>query len=544
MRDHSGIRRVLADENAGSKDPRTRVGDTESDAFEAEFKSVSRTARGLFKLVLGVLLIGCLGLGALWLQSPGDATIDTAAPDPAGPGRGSGSSPGGSKGKDKTPTTDVDDRAKEPRGLAKGKNKRLLTVTSTTDGSTDDDSKDDQDDSDTTTSASTSSQSTSTTDGPVETTTRSGSSTSRQGSTTSSSDRGTTTHHPTTRVTSTSDTKSRKRSKRQNTTSTTGRTATTEKTTTTNRPTTTNKTATTKRTTTTYRATTERQTTRPPVTTARTTTTTRPTTTSRPPTTAQPTTQPPTTSGSNSGALLFQENFDSLNTSRWKVEHSAYGGINGEVQCYQPNNVWVSGGKLVLRAKKESYDCPRAGRKSYTSGMVRLQDVEFKPGQAVEFRVKLNPGNRDTQAGLFPAVWSSSWSSGGWPKGGEVDYLEVMTVEDPKRAMFSMHYQGKGGGHELKNKGAYLGEYFSDSWHTIRFEYGYNGRLRWLMDGKETFVVDHAATSQGYPAPFDQTIREIKINLALGGHPGPLNDAALGSSGATFEVDYLRIYKL
>ena len=46
------------------------------------------------------------------------------------------------------------------------------------------------------------------------------------------------------------------------------------------------------------------------------------------------------------------------------------------------------------------------------------------------------------------------------------------------------------------------------------------------------------------PVPFDQTIDEIKINLALGGTPGALSPSALGSSGATFEIDYIKVFSL
>ena len=119
-----------------------------------------------------------------------------------------------------------------------------------------------------------------------------------------------------------------------------------------------------------------------------------------------------------------------------------------------------------------------------------------------------------------------------------------MTAEDPNRAMFSLHYAGPDGGHELQNRGVRGPDTFSGSWHTIRFDYGEGGRLRWYLDGTLAFAVDGADTLQGYPAPFDQTIGEIKINLALGGRPGPLAPGAVGSTGATFEVDYIRIIQL
>ncbi len=242
--------------------------------------------------------------------------------------------------------------------------------------------------------------------------------------------------------------------------------------------------------------------------------------------------------------MIWEDHFNSLDTSRWAPEHSNYGAGNNELQCYEPRNVAVSQGRLILTARAQSVDCPRSGTYSITSGMVRSSGVTFEPGQAIEFRVRLTPNNPNDQGGLWPAVWSSGWAPGGWPRGGELDYLEVMTAEDPSRTVHSMHYDDPSGSHELKNKAVPLGSYFSDDWHVIRFEYGYAGKLRWYLDGQLVFSVDHADTYQGYPAPFDQPIREIKINLAVGGTPGPLAPGAIGAGEATFEVDYIRVVRL
>jgi len=137
-------------------------------------------------------------------------------------------------------------------------------------------------------------------------------------------------------------------------------------------------------------------------------------------------------------------------------------------------------------------------------------------------------------------VWASGWG-GGWPKGGELDFLEVMTAVNPNRSVFSMHFEGPDGAHGVLNKPVTGDVYFSDDWHTVQFHYGRNGQLAWFLDGSEVFKVDSTTTIQGYPAPFDQPIPEIKINLALGGRPGPLVPGALGATGATFEIDYIRV---
>jgi len=238
--------------------------------------------------------------------------------------------------------------------------------------------------------------------------------------------------------------------------------------------------------------------------------------------------------------VVWQDDFDSFDSSVWKKEHSTYGDGNKEVQCYRPENVAVSDGKLVLKSVEETYTCPNGETRQATSGMVRSTGVTFSPGQALEFRVKLTVPNESDQGGLWPAVWASSWA-GGWPKGGELDFLEVMTSLGIERSIYSLHYADASGNHDLQNKPVVGSEPFSASWHELRFDYGKNGVLVWYLDGSEVFRVEAAETLQSYPAPFDSSIGEFKINLALGGTPGSLSQAALGS---TFEVDYIRILEL
>lgn len=117
-----------------------------------------------------------------------------------------------------------------------------------------------------------------------------------------------------------------------------------------------------------------------------------------------------------------------------------------------------------------------------------------------------------------------------------------MTANDPRRSIYSIHYEDTNGNRGITNQPVFGVRNFSEDWHTIHFYYGPGGRLYWFLDGIQVFKVTDAPTAQGWPIPFDQETNEIKINLQLGGNPGPLNDAALGDEGATFEVDYIRAY--
>lgn len=256
------------------------------------------------------------------------------------------------------------------------------------------------------------------------------------------------------------------------------------------------------------------------------------------------TSAPTTTGTSGSGQLIWSDEFDSLDTARWAIEHSTYGDGNSELQCYRPENVSVAGGRLILQAVTETYTCPNGSTRSVTSGMVRSRGLTFRPGQALEFKVKLTPADEADQGGLWPAVWASGWGGGGWPVGGELDFLEVMTANDPRRSIFSMHYAKADRSHGVTNKPTFGSRNFSADWHVVRFEYGGGGRLVWFLDGRQVLVVTAADTLQGYPRPFDLPITELKMNLALGGRPGPLSPNAVGSAGARFEVDFVRLYEL
>jgi len=159
----------------------------------------------------------------------------------------------------------------------------------------------------------------------------------------------------------------------------------------------------------------------------------------------------------------------------------------------------------------------------------------------IEWSAKLTPNDPNNQGGLWPAFWASGWAGGGWPNGGEWDGFEVMTAVDPKRTVYSIHYSNSMGAHAKTSTPKFSAVNFSNNWHTFRFDYGADGVLVWSRDGFMTKTVTNADTLQGWPAPFNQDMKEFKINLALGGNPGPLDTRSLP---ATLEIGWVRIYKL
>jgi len=106
--------------------------------------------------------------------------------------------------------------------------------------------------------------------------------------------------------------------------------------------------------------------------------------------------------------LLFEDNFNSLDTSIWQVANNF--DHYGEPQVYtnRSNNVYVSSGNLVLQVNKETYHCTDlngwACNKewyNYTSGWIETKSSYNVQYGYMESRIKLPYGY-----GFWPAYWT------------------------------------------------------------------------------------------------------------------------------------------
>lgn len=234
--------------------------------------------------------------------------------------------------------------------------------------------------------------------------------------------------------------------------------------------------------------------------------------------------------------ILFEDDFDSFDSSMWVKEYGIVRNYNVESQCYRQENVSIENSCLVLTAKREPY-----GGKPWTSGSISGQTLQsFKFGR---FEAKIKFPNI---AGAFGAFWmlgSNFWKDyvdGGrptnhgimWPECGEVDIVEG----------------APGGASNVQsilwasNNGASLGLYKSGAVN----QGGWNiYALEWTQDYMASYVngVEYArwtfsefSTDQvsAYQLPF-----YIILNLAVGSSSGT---PASSTNEMKMYVDWVRVY--
>lgn len=155
-----------------------------------------------------------------------------------------------------------------------------------------------------------------------------------------------------------------------------------------------------------------------------------------------------------SGQLIFEDNFDSIDKSKWKFENTLAGGGNWEFQWYPGHdrkNAYTSNGNLhiaptttasifgenyltsarvVIPADQctASFDdgCSRTGTRDHIINPIRSAKMDtsnafsFKYG-TIEIRAKLPAGDW-----LWPALWLLPKKNvyGSWPSSGEIDLME------------------------------------------------------------------------------------------------------------------------
>jgi len=259
--------------------------------------------------------------------------------------------------------------------------------------------------------------------------------------------------------------------------------------------------------------------------------------------------------------LVWEDNFDQdqLNMVDWGYELGSIRGWEQQHYVNNPENVYLSDGKLVLqatdRAVEDQYNNPRNPDRTviYNSGSIRTHGKrEFLYGK-IEIRAKLPKGQ-----GVFPAFWTlgadfvldgkiNGLQGRGWPRTGEIDITELVgSATDGSwynRTVWQTIHYGAG----TENNGKYAGNgtgytipsgNFNDDFHVFGIDWS-EGLIKWYVDDTIVRVVDYSDDPLAMSV-FNKP-HYIQLNLAMGGAwPGPVGTDLAGTK---FEIDYVKYMK-
>ena len=240
--------------------------------------------------------------------------------------------------------------------------------------------------------------------------------------------------------------------------------------------------------------------------------------------------------------LVWQDEFngDALDPKVWYQEtgdgtqYGIPGWGNEELEWYQPENVQLRDGKLVITSRTESqhgYD--------YTSGRINTKDrVAVKYGR-IEARIKLPAGQ-----GVWPAFWMMPQEEayGTWAASGEIDIMEAINlgVDGHYSVHGTLHYGDKWPENTFTGNEYSTPKDPSQFFHTYAVQWDEHA-IHWYVDDTLYATQNKWSTAgHAFPAPFDQSFY-ILLNVAIGGK-WPGNPDASTVLPVEMEVDYVRVY--
>ena len=250
--------------------------------------------------------------------------------------------------------------------------------------------------------------------------------------------------------------------------------------------------------------------------------------------------------------LFWSDEFEgnSLDASNWTCEigRGNNGWGNSELQYYtdRPENVDVRDGKLVITARKESYQ----GAQATSARLITLGKVFFKYGY-VTASIKL-PKTAD---GLWPAFWmmGNDFKTKGWPNCGETDILEMGHQNGIKKGAQDRFLNGAC--HWGQPSHAYYSYDFTNSYSV---QDGQFHTFTCIWTDKEIAMYIDLDTKPDAKPYFKMDIKDfgdnefrkdnfILLNLAVGGNFPAIWDinqvTALNDGAAEMEVDYVRVFQ-
>jgi beta-glucanase (GH16 family) len=245
--------------------------------------------------------------------------------------------------------------------------------------------------------------------------------------------------------------------------------------------------------------------------------------------------------------LVWSDEFDvdgRPSSANWKYEQGFV--RNEEAQWYQPDNATVSGGVLIIEARREQKANPNymAGSTDwkrnrqyaeYTSTSMITSGLHSWQFGRFEMR-----GRIDTRSGMWPAWWTLG-NSGEWPSNGEIDIMEFYrgNVLANVACGTSTRYQAKWDS-VSKPISSFNDAQWSSKFHVWRMDWD-DTKIDLYLDDvlMNTSNLADMLNPNGM-SPFRQPDYMI-LNLAIGGQNG--GDPANTTFPARFEVDYVRVFQ-
>ena len=235
--------------------------------------------------------------------------------------------------------------------------------------------------------------------------------------------------------------------------------------------------------------------------------------------------------------LVWAEEFntpgESLpDSSKWWYETGDGGWGNHELQDYVQNGQYqgeklalISNGTLKIIAKE-------IGGKVRS---IRMNTVESWTYGYFEARLKLCTGK-----GTWPAFWMMPKNFKTWPGDGEIDIMEEVGYH-PNYVSSSIHCNAYNHPSNTQKTHEFLLATAHTEFHTYAVEWTAD-YLRFIFDGVEHFRFANDGKGNYDTWPFFNPFY-LKLNLAWGGDWGGAQGIDEGCLPATYEVDYVRVFK-
>jgi len=236
--------------------------------------------------------------------------------------------------------------------------------------------------------------------------------------------------------------------------------------------------------------------------------------------------------------LQWSDEFNdtTLNQNNWTYEINGNGEGNQELEYYtnRVQNLFLSGGKLIIEARQESY----AGS-NYTSARINTAGKQSFTYGRIDIRAKI-----PVSKGMWPALWmlGNNINTGvNWPGCGETDIMELIGTY-PSQVTGSIHWLQSGG-----SEGTYNNNYdlpanqdFSQAFHVFS-EIWSQDSVSLLVDNNVYMKSTHQANVTSGTYPFNSPFFFI-FNVAVGGNwPGPPDGTTVFPQ--RMFVDYVRVFQ-